>query len=264
MNRLFALLSTVALLMAQARGEEPASAFPPLPDLSAFQDDIDRWEEKIAALEAIDRQEPDPPGAVLLIGSSSIRLWKSAADDLSPYPVIRRGYGGAKYSDLAYYARRLITPHQFRAAVVFVGNDIKGSEKDKSPEEVGRLFGYVADVINTHQPNARILCVDVRPMPSRFGAWPQVRAGNAALKAACETRPMAHYVDTSGSYLTDDKQVREELYGEDRLHMAPAGYALWSELIKARLNEVLSDYCWLHEEIDTGASLLFAKNRLTR
>lgn len=216
--------------------------FPPLPDLSDYAEEIAGWEEDIAKLEALDQESADHPGAVLLIGSSSIRKWTTAAEDLTPHAVIRRGYGGAKYSDVAYYAKRLITPHRFKAVVVFVGNDIRGLDDDKQPAEVGELFAYVADVIHAHQPQAQIVCVDVRPCPSRFKAWDQIKAANAAQRAACDERPFAHYLDTSPAYLTTDgTAAREDLYGKDRLHLSPAGYRLWSSQIKAKLDEVLAE-----------------------
>ena len=55
---------------------------------------------------------------------------------MAPYPVIQRGYGGARLSDFAVYADRIISPHPCRAIVLFVANDITGSKSDKSPREV--------------------------------------------------------------------------------------------------------------------------------
>ena len=37
---------------------------------------------------------------VLFFGSSSIRLWKSLAEDMAPLKVVNRGYGGAMMRDL--------------------------------------------------------------------------------------------------------------------------------------------------------------------
>ncbi len=92
----------------------------------------EKWEETIQKMEAQDRQEKDPENGVLLIGSSSIRLWETASEDLAPFPVIPRGYGGARYSDLAVFIDRIIKPHRFRACVMFVGNDVTGSKDDRT------------------------------------------------------------------------------------------------------------------------------------
>jgi lysophospholipase L1-like esterase len=214
---------------------------PPIPDLSAYAEQVARWEDEIARLEAKDKTAPDPDGAVLLIGSSSIRLWETAAKDLAPYPVIPRGYGGASFSDLAYYADRIISPHKYRAAVVFCANDVTGGEKDRSPEQVAEWFGYVADVLRHHQPDAQVICCDVRPTPLRHHVWSQTKAVNAALKAECDKRAGVHYLNTADSYLLDSGDARSDVYREDRLHLNAAGYELWSAQIKAELDRVLGE-----------------------
>jgi hypothetical protein len=92
--------------------------------VAARDPEVTRWEPDIAALEALDGREADPPDAILFVGSSSIRLWDSITADMAPWSVVRRGYGGARYRDLCHFAPRLVANHDPRAIVVFVGNDI--------------------------------------------------------------------------------------------------------------------------------------------
>ncbi|TWT99636.1 hypothetical protein Pla108_05790 [Botrimarina colliarenosi] len=231
-------LLLTALVMT---GVAASAAEPRLPDLSPYAEQIAGWEAEISRLEALDEAEPDPEGAVLLIGSSSIRLWDNAAEDLAPYPVIRRGFGGARFSDLAHYAKRLITPHHYRAAVVFVANDVTGGDDDRSPEQVAEWFGYVADLLRSHQPDAVVICCDVRPTPLRQHVWDQTKAVNAALQAECEKREGVFYLDTADAYLTADGDARSDVYRDDGLHLNRPGYELWSAQIKSLLNRVLSD-----------------------
>lgn len=239
MNR--AARTFFAIAMLSLAGQLHAEA-PTKPDLSKYDGQFERWEPAIERFEKLDSQTPDPEGAVLLIGSSSIRLWETAAEDLAPYPVIRRGYGGARFSDLANFADRLITPHKFRAVVVFVGNDVTGGSGDIPPAETGKLFGYVADLITHHQPEAQIVCCDVRPCPSRFHVWDKIQGSNAALRAECEKRPNAHYLDTLDTFLTDGGTApRPELHRGDRLHLNAEGYEVWSALIKDELDQVLGE-----------------------
>lgn len=216
-----------------------ATAQPPgAPDLSEYRAQIDSWSDDIARLVA----QPAPAEAdVFLLGSSSIRLWETAAEDLKPYTVVRRGYGGARYSDLAFYVDRLAAGLRFRAAVVFVGNDIAGRPDDKTADEVSRLFGYVADRLKQSQPECIVICVDVRPTPSRFGAWNKIAAGNAALHEACESRPGVFYLETSDEFLDEQgAHVRDDLYSSDRLHLNEKGYRVWRSLIRAELDRRLA------------------------
>ena len=42
---------------------------------------------EIAAFETLDQQENYPKDAILFLGSSSIRLWKTIKEDMAPYSV---------------------------------------------------------------------------------------------------------------------------------------------------------------------------------
>ena len=80
------------------------------------------WEKDIARLEQVAIAEP---GAVLFVGSSSIRLWPSLPEDMAPLDAVQRGFGGAKINDVIFYADRLFAAEAPAAIVIFVGtNDI--------------------------------------------------------------------------------------------------------------------------------------------
>jgi hypothetical protein len=63
---------------------------------------LDQWDEVIRQFEANDRTTPPEMGGLLLVGSSSFRMWQSAANDLPEKTVINRGFGGSQMSDLLY------------------------------------------------------------------------------------------------------------------------------------------------------------------
>lgn len=200
----------------------------------------EKWEETILELEERDREEASEEGAVLFVGSSSIRLWDTIAEDVSPYGVIQRGFGGSKWSDVAVHFERLVTPHRFPAVVFFVGNDIKGEpEEDKTPEEIAALFEYVLHQVRRHEPEAGVFFLPVTPTEKRWEAWPEIQEANAAIAAVCEADGNAWVIETTGIYLGEDGMPRAELFGEDRLHLNREGYRLWGEAIRGKLDEVL-------------------------
>ncbi|TWU15365.1 GDSL-type esterase/lipase family protein [Allorhodopirellula heiligendammensis] len=202
---------------------------------------IARWEQEITGLEQLDRSQSDPEDAVMLLGSSSIRLWEDAAEMLAPYPIIRRGYGGARFSDLVVFAKRLVTPHQYKALVVFVANDITGSDADRSVDAVRKMVLHVIEVSHQHQPDAPVLLVEVTPTPSRWRVWPQIRDLNAMLRDVALTHPGVSFISTAEYYLDSQDQSRPELFRQDKLHQNEPGYQLWAELIRRRLDEVLGN-----------------------
>ena len=201
---------------------------------------VDKWEADIVKLENKDREHVDPKDAVLFIGSSSIRLWKTLAEDMAPHATINRGYGGAKFSDLAVYVDRIVNPHEFKALVIFVGNDIVGKEGDKSPEEVARLFKYIVDQVRKTHKTQPIFLIAVTPTPSRFKAWPQIRKANAALQSVCEADPSLHFIATEKQYLDANGQPIPKYFVEDMLHQNADGYQLWSKIVRESLDQVLT------------------------
>jgi hypothetical protein len=208
-------------------------------DFTPWLQDIKRWEPAIKKFETLDQQQTDPKDAILFVGSSSIRLWDTIAKDMKPYPVIQRGYGGAKFSDVAYYARRIILPHEFRALVMFVANDVSGSDQDKEPKEVAACLQHIVDIVRERHPEVPIFCLDVRPTISRWKVWPEIQAVNRALREVCDSDPHTHFVGTSPAHLDQDGRPNEALLREDKLHLSRAGYDLWAKQIKQALADVL-------------------------
>lgn len=212
--------------------ETPAT----LPTPEQVADATRRWGADIAALEARDRSESHPPDSVLLLGSSTIRLWDTVSRDLAPYHPIPRGFGGARFSDVAVFAPRLISPHRFRALILFVANDVTGGPDDASPEQVAGWFDHIIQVARAVQPAAEIFCVEITPTPARWAAWPQIRAANRALARVCARRPGVHFIPTAHAYLDAAGQPAADLFQEDRLHLNALGYRLWSAILKSHLD----------------------------
>lgn len=231
MFRIFGLFIGLVML-----GNVVTRADLPLEQVAAARE---RWEGEIAKLKAKDAVENHPAEAVLFLGSSSVRLWETIAEDMAPHPPIQRGYGGAKFADLAVFAEELVQPHQFRAAVVFVGNDVTGKETDATVAQVVDWWKRVAAAIHAKQPEAEVFCVEITPTPSRWGAWDKIQEVNAALKRACEEGGKTHFIQTASAYLDKDGQPRGEFFKKDMLHQNEEGYAVWSDLIKRALNDAL-------------------------
>ncbi|MCU0457344.1 MAG: GDSL-type esterase/lipase family protein [Bacteroidales bacterium] len=203
------------------------------------QEEVTKWEPDIQKFEALDKTENYPDDAVLFAGSSSIRLWSTLATDISPYPVIQRGYGGAKLSDFAVYAERIFSPHSCRALVFFVANDITGSANDKSPEEVRKLFGMVYRTFRKYNPEAPVFYIGITPSRSRWQAWPDIDRCNEVMKQWSEKKKAVIFVQTDTAFLNGSGEPREELFRSDKLHLNDDGYAIWTRIIRGELERVL-------------------------
>jgi len=198
------------------------------------QSDTGRFETEIRAFEARDRQGAPPSGAVLFVGSSTIRMWCTLDRDFPELKTINRGFGGSEMSDLLFYAGRVVLPYRPRTIVLYEGdNDLAAG---KTPAQVQDAFRRFTALVRQRLPDARLVVVSIKPSVAREKLLDETRAANALLVADARRDPQhVTYVDLFTPMLGRDGKPRRELFGGDGLHMNSAGYALW----RATLQPVL-------------------------
>jgi len=210
----------------------PVRKYQDLPEVLAYENDIQKFEQ-------LDKSESYSKDAIVFAGSSSIRLWSTLENDMSPYPVIQRGYGGARLSDFAVYANRIFSPHPCRGIVIFIANDITGSEADKSPAEVAKLFRYVLKTIRKTHPDTPVFWIAVTPTAARWSVWDEIRKANSRIQDICEHQPNTWFIRTDFAFLDENGKPRTELFIEDKLHLNQQGYAIWTDIVKKELEKVI-------------------------
>ena len=189
---------------------------------------------EVRRLEARNRAQPPEPGGIVFVGSSSIRFWSSLARDMAPLPVSNQGFGGSHIEHVIRYAPRLVLPHRPQLVVLYAGdNDLAGD--DKTPESVSADFGVLVSRIHASLPETRIYFLAIKPSIRRWERWPQMRDANERIAAACADDPRLVYVDVATAMLGPDGTPREELFVFDGLHMSEEGYALWTSILRPRL-----------------------------
>ena len=229
MIRYIFLLISVLILSCS-----PVKKYQTLPEVKAWDNDIQKFEQ-------LDKSEKYPDNAILFAGSSSIRLWTTLEKDMAPYPVIQRGYGGAKLSDFAIYAKRIFDPHQCRAIVIFIANDIMGSPQDKNPDEVAALFKNVLKTIRSLHPKTPVFWIAITPTASRWKVWPQIQTVNSKIQKICENQKNTYFIKTDYAFLNDKGLPIDEYFRDDKLHLTEKGYSVWTGIIKKELNRVLEN-----------------------
>lgn len=188
----------------------------------------------IEAFEARDKTDPPPQNEIVLVGSSSIRFWKSteAFPDLK---VINRGFGGSQMSDSVGYADRIVLPYKPRIVVVFAGgNDINAK---KTPERVSDDFKALVGKIHGALPKTKIYFISLFPNVQRRSQNPQCQKVNELIEAFTKTDPRLGYIDTASKMRAEDGGPRPDLLRPDGLHMNDEGYKIWNELVGAVLRK---------------------------
>lgn len=187
--------------------------------------DHSQWESDIQAFEASDRANPPPAHAVLFIGSSSIRFWKSLASDFPNYRVINRGFGGSDMDDATAFADRIVAPYKPVAIVVYAGdNDLQNGD---TPEQVRDDFAAFVTKVRQGQPDVPIAFISIKPSLARVALLPSINAANKLISAWAMAQKNVAFLDVAPAMVDAKGQPKPDLFIGDGLHMNPKGYALW-------------------------------------
>ena len=216
------LVTFFAVQAASAQAPAPAPSSNPA-----------QWEKEIQAFEASDKTSPPPSNGIVFIGSSSIRLWKTLAQDFPGQPVINRGVGGSQVPDSTHFAPRIVFPFRPRLIVMYAGgNDINAG---RSAEQVAADFREFVATVRRTLPSARIAYISIAGNPARWAQVDRVRKANQLIEAYTKETPNMAFIDIFPAMLDASGQPRPELFVEDRLHMNASGYAIWKRIVEPYL-----------------------------
>lgn len=189
-----------------------------------------RMSQDIAAFEEADRVTPPPPGALLLSGASTMRLWKSAPGDFAPLPVINRGFGGSYTTEVAGYMDRITLPYRPRVVLFHCGsNDINAG--DSAERVVGRVKLYL-DTLRRVHPDAALVILSTTHAPSRRSKWEEMRKADDGFRAIAATHRGVRFVDINEALNFPGDEPRPGSYLKDDLHPTQAGYDAMLRLVK--------------------------------
>jgi lysophospholipase L1-like esterase len=192
-------------------------------DLEFFANDIEAFVEA-------DRAAPPAPGEIVFVGSSSIRLWTTLAEDMAPLPVIRRGFGGAHLLHVNHALSRIVLPYAPRAVVLYAGdNDIAYG---RTAQAVAAEFHQFVQAIHAALPETDIWYLSMKPTTRQAIFWPELARGNQQIAAVAKDDPRVHFIDADRLFLTADGKADADLLRFDGIHLNDRGYAAWTSVIK--------------------------------
>jgi lysophospholipase L1-like esterase len=198
--------------------------------------DFGKWEKEISAFEAVDRTNPPPTNAVLFIGSSTIRLWTTLAEDFPNQRVINRGFGGSKIVDSTHFANRILFPYAPKAIFFRAGgNDIADGE---APETVFQDFKDFGAAVHFKLPETKIFFISWNPTIARWQNRDKEKNLNDLVKGFANHSSYLKYIETSDMVLGADGKPRPELFRADGLHFSAMGYKLLVARVRPFITEV--------------------------
>jgi lysophospholipase L1-like esterase len=194
-----------------------------------------RFAPEIAHFAELDAHAPPPPCGFLFVGSSSIRLWRSLDGDMAPLPVLNRGFGGARIADVDYYFDQVVTPYRPRAIVFYAGeNDLwAGVPADMVVADFQRFL----ELKSARLGDTPVYFVSLKPSRQRVSQLPLQAEVNARVRAMTAERSDLFYVDVVPAML--EQGAPKDIFVADGLHMTPAGYLLWTGVVRPVLEHDL-------------------------
>ncbi len=197
-----------------------------------------RWENEMAAFDALDAANTPLEGAIVLTGSSSIRLWKDPAADLAPLTVIQRGFGGSVMGDLLYYLDRTVLRYKPRAVVIYEGDN--DTALNISTDTILDQLRQIISRIHGELPETRIYLLAAKPSVLRWEIFDHAQVVNAGYQLIADSDPQVYYIDTVTPFLEKNGVVMDDIFVSDNLHLNDTGYLIWSSTIRAALmpNEI--------------------------
>ncbi len=194
--------------------------------------------QEINAFLEADKKQMPPEGAVLFIGSSSIRLWDTLAQDFPEIPVINRGFGGSLVSESTLYADRIAIPYKPKMIVMFAGtNDL--AYGGKSSQQVFEDYKAFVAKVRAALPGVRMVYLAISPTRARWEQEDKVLQANHLIQdwMILNNSPenKLNFINTHDPLLTVDGQPPVDLEREDGLHFNEAGYKVWKSLMKPQI-----------------------------
>lgn len=190
-----------------------------------------RWEETIKGFEQKDKENPVLPGSILFVGSSSIARWQDIATYFPGKPILNRGFGGSNFTDLLYYADRVIYPYQPSKIFVYEGdNDLASGDKpSKVLRNAKKLHRGIKRHLGTEIP---VIFISPKPSVARWKLKATYEKLHAKLKKYVSQKDNVFLADVWTPALGSDGMVFPDIFVEDNLHMNEKGYAIWQSVLQ--------------------------------
>ncbi len=204
---------------------------------------VTRWQNDINAFAKDSLKNKYSKNALLVTGSSFIRYWSTIKKDLAPFEIIHRGYGGCNLSDMAYYINTILDNYKLKAVMIYVGNDIVVSKKDKTPLQVLELYKYIVEEIRIKHPDIPIIWAAICPSVKRWAVWKEIQQANQLIKDYSAANKNLYVIESPSVFFKSNTTEPDVVfYRDDTLHFNAFGYEKWTSVIQPALLEILKNF----------------------
>jgi lysophospholipase L1-like esterase len=193
-----------------------------------FSGDIRRFQQ-------IDFAHPPKPNSILFYGSSSFRMWTDMQQYFPDLPIINRGFGGSRLTDLILFADEIVFPYQPRQIVIYCGENDFADNDTLSPDAVTDRFIHLFDLIRKKLPGVQISYISMKPSPSRWHLAGKFTEANLSIEKFLQEQTNTTYINVWNKMLNKNNLPDSTIFLDDMLHMNADGYKIWQKEIETHL-----------------------------
>jgi len=191
-------------------------------------------ESEIQAYELADEVSPPPKAPVLFYGSSSIRLWALLEDDFRGYPVLNRGFGGARLQDCVRFFPRLVKPYSPSVIVLYAGdNDLVDG---RSPRDMLNILREFLGLVSSNLSSVPVAFISIKPSPARLSYRKQIEETNRLVEEFASQQDKLTFLNVYDRMLGPQRSFLGKWFLDDGLHMNRTGYVIWRDVVAPYLS----------------------------
>ncbi len=192
-----------------------------------YEDDIKRLEK--------DRSTIGYDPETIFYGSSSIRMWDTLYNDFKDLKPVNLGFGGSTLAACVWFFERVMVPYQPKRLVIYAGDNDLGD--GRHPEEVFIFFQQMAVKAEKRFGNIPCYFISLKPSLSRFNIVDQFKFTNNLIETEIiKYSNNWHFIDIFKKMLDPSGKPEKKYFLEDGLHLSPAGYILWKQIVQDSIN----------------------------
>jgi len=156
-------------------------------------------------------------------------MWTTMPEDLGDAHVVNAAFGGSTLEACAHFFERIVPPLEPASLVVYAGDNDLGD--GRSPDDVLASFRELAADVDFYCRPIPFGFMSIKPSPARASIMDRIRRTNDLIQREVERQPNGFFIPLFDAMLRDG-EPRRDLFLDDGLHLNPAGYALWTELLE--------------------------------
>ncbi|HET8737074.1 MAG TPA: GDSL-type esterase/lipase family protein [Pricia sp.] len=196
-------------------------------DPSRFKDEVEAIQKKYDT--AFDRSDE----TIVFTGSSSIRMWQDLQERFPQHRIVNTGFGGSQASDLSFYIYDLILRFHPKKVFIYEGdNDLFAKKKS---DAIIKDLKQIINAIHRNDSTTQVVLLPAKPSIARWNLRSKYMRLNRKMERLAEDNPAVEYANIWDPML-DGREVKQDIFIDDGLHMNAKGYDIWQNVLRPFVN----------------------------